>query len=331
MFKSNDIDKRIHSKISQYEFAAMIFVFLFALYFLITESGNYGDYRFYLATAEGDLENYYYGYWLLPLFKFLVLIPFKLGYIFWITISIIGVWFASRVFNGNSILAILSYQMSYALFWGQISGIICGFLGLFWWALHHRKWNLAGFAILIAAAKPQSGGLFIFILWLLADISWRNKARVLIIPFIGFSLSLLFYPGWILEVLSRMDGLYTWGNISLTQWVGFWSLLLFIPAIFLPMKRENRYLVLVSVSILASPYFLHTDLLTLFIFPIGLIPILLGYLPGIMLQFIGYAGQPSGIIVPIFVVLLNIVPIISIIDKKHYRSIFGKTLKKTKM
>jgi hypothetical protein len=47
MFKSNDIDKRIHSKISQYEFAAMIFVFLFALYFLITESGNYGDYTFH--------------------------------------------------------------------------------------------------------------------------------------------------------------------------------------------------------------------------------------------------------------------------------------------
>jgi hypothetical protein len=308
MFETNELNKRISQKISIYESVALLFVFILALYFLITESGNYGDYKFYLATADGDLENYYYGYWLIPIFKILSLIPFKIGYLIWITISILGVWFASRVFNGNSTLAILSYQMSYALFWGQISGIICGLLGLFWWALHHRKWNLAGFAVLIAAAKPQSGGLFIFLLWLLADISWRKKARVLIIPFIGFSLSLLFYPGWILDVLSRMDGLYTWGNISLTQWIGFWSLLLFIPAIILPMKRENRYLVLVSVSILASPYFLHTDLLTLYIFPIGIIPVLLGYLPGIMLQFFGYAGQPSGVLVPILVFILNIVP-----------------------
>jgi len=320
MFKPNGIDRRIRQKISLYEFAAILFVFSLALYFLITESGNYGDYKFYLAAPEGDLENYYYGYWLLPIFKFLALLPFKISYSIWITISILGVWFASRVFNGNSVLAILSYQMSYALFWGQISGIICGFLGLFWWALHHRKWDLAGFAILIAAAKPQSGGLFIFFLWLLANISWRNKARVLIIPFIGFSFSLLFYPGWILDVLSRMDGLYTWGNISLTQWIGYWSLMLILPAVFLPMKRENRYLALVSVSILASPYFLHTDLLTLFIFPIGIIPILLGYLPGIMLQFFGYAGQPSGVLVPISIILLNIGPSISSTIKNHLNS-----------
>jgi hypothetical protein len=194
MFEVADIDKRLSKKISLSEFGAITFVIFLAIYFLYSHSGNFEEYQFYLASAEGDFQYYYFGYWLIPFFKILSFLPFEVGYLVWILISIVGVIFAAKVFNGNGTIALLSYQMSFTLYWGQISGIICGFLGLFWWAIHHRKWELAGFAMLFAAAKPQSGGLFVFLLWLFSDSSLKNKTRILIIPFIGF-----FTVAWILS------------------------------------------------------------------------------------------------------------------------------------
>ncbi len=301
MFESEKINQRILSKFSIVEFSLILFVLLLAFYFLITESGLFWDYKIYLATADRDFENYFYGYWLLPLFKLLSFLPFEVSYSIWILLSVIGVVFAVRVFNGNLPLALISYQMSFSLFWGQISGIICGFLGLFWWSLHQKKWWLAGIALLIVAAKPHTGGMFAFLLWIFAEIEWKDKLRVLIIPIVGGILSLLVYPGWIMAVISGSSNAYAWGNISLYQWIGPWALLLFLPALIVPLPKQQRFLLLAVTCILTIPYFLQTDLITLFLFPVGWIPILLGYLPAIMPFFLGYEGQHTGFLVPFFI------------------------------
>lgn len=301
MLKTNDMNQRLSRKISVFELASLLIILLIALYFLVTKSGMYFDFEIYISTANGDFSNYFYGYWLVPIFKILAFLPFEISYFIWIVLSIIGVFFAARVFNGNSYLALFSYQMSFLLFWGQISGIITGFLGLFWWSMHRKKWWLAGIALLIAAAKPQSGGVFALLLWIFADIPWKDKFRLLTIPIIGFVLSLLAYPGWIMDVLSRSGNAYAWGNISLYQWIGLSALLLFIPAIIVPMSKQQRFLILVSTCILTIPYFLQTDLITLFVFPVGFIPVLLGYLPAIMPFYLGYQGQHVGFLVPFFI------------------------------
>ncbi len=308
MFKIDELDQRLSRKINLFELASLVTVFLVALYFLVTKSGMYYDYENYLAVGQGDFSYFFYGYWLVPFFKFLAFLPFEISYVIWILLSIIGVYFSARVFDGNSTVALLSYQMSYSLFWGQISGIICGFLGLFWWAIHHKKWALAGFAMLIVASKPQSGGMFVLLLWIMAGVKWKLKLLVLIIPICGFVLSLLSYPGWISDVISRMDRLITWSNISFWQWVGPFALILFLPFLIIPLSKQNFFIALISAGILAIPYFLQTDLLTLFIFPVGKIPIFLGYLPAIMLQFMGFDGQPSGFVVPLFVYFWVLIP-----------------------
>jgi hypothetical protein len=301
MFESENINQRILRKFSIFELSLILFVLLLAIYFLLTKSGLFWDYKVYLATAGGDFENYFYGYWLLPLFKILSFLPFEVNYSIWILLSVIGVVFAVRVFNGNLPLALISYQMSFSLFWGQISGIICGFLGLFWWSLHQKKWWLAGFALLIVAAKPHTGGMFAFLLWIFAEIKWKDKLRVLIIPIVGVIISLVVYPGWIMDVIARSGNAYAWGNISLYQWIGPWALLLFLPALIVPMQKQHRFLLLAVTGILTIPYFLQTDLITLFLFPVGWIPVMLGYLPAIMPFFLGYEGQHTGFLVPFFI------------------------------
>ena len=308
MFESASINARLSKRISFPEAITILVVLVISLFFLFTQTGNYWDYKIFLATAQGDFENFFYGYWILPLFTLLAFLPFELSYLLWILLSVFGVFFAARVFNGNSVLALLSYQLTFSLFNGQISGILCGLLGLFWWAIHNKKWEIAGLAMLLVAAKPQSGGVFVLLLWLFSEVEWKQKARILLIPIIGFVLSLVAYPGWISDILTRMDGLITKGNVSLWQWVAGWSLLLLIPIILFPLNKEKRFLALSAGAMLCLPYFAQNDLLLLFLFPVGYIPVLLGYLPGILPLLIGYEGQRSGIAVPLYVYLNTLIP-----------------------
>jgi hypothetical protein len=295
------MNERICCKLTLGELAAMTFVFLVATDLVISGVGLFSDYAIYVNASKGNMDDYFYAYWLLPFLKIFAILPFPASYFLWITLSILGVWFAARVFDGKSVGALLSYQLPYVLFWGQISGIICGFLALFWWAMHQKKWFLAGLALLIAAAKPQTGGMFAFFLFILADIPWREKIHALFVPCVGFLLSLIFYPGWIGDLFSRRGSPIAFSNVSLWQWIGPWGLLLLIPAIVIPMDRQRRFLALTTACILSIPYFLQADLLTLYIFPTGILSVLLGYVPGVMLQFFSYAGQPSGVIVPLVI------------------------------
>jgi len=311
LFSSDELDQRVSKKLSLGEFAAISFILILSISFVIKKTGDFVDYKAYLATAKGDFSNYFYGYWLLPIFKLLDWLPFQVSYIVWIAASVIGVWFSARVFNGNPILALLSYQLACALFWGQITGIICGMLGLFWWAIHHRKWNLAGIAFLVAAAKPQTGALFITLLFLFSDTSFKEKFRILVVPLLGFTASLILYPGWILEIISRNQSVYTAGNISLFQWVGPWALLLFLPSILVPMQKDSRFIILASTCILTIPYFSHTDLIALFIFPVEMIPIILGFSPIFLSRYFSFESQKACFIVPLFVIARNLFPAIA--------------------
>ncbi|NMC54341.1 MAG: DUF2029 domain-containing protein [Chloroflexi bacterium] len=308
MFAMENIDDRIIKKPTIREFAAIVFVLTLSISFVVCNTGDFVDFKAYIATAKGDFSQYFYGYWLLPFFQILSWLPFEASYILWIGLSVLGVWFAARVFNGNSTLALLSYQMSSVLFWGQITGILCGLLGLFWWAIHHHRWWLAGLAGLLAAAKPQSGTIFVLLLFLFSNTSVREKIRILLIPLVGFILSLLFYPGWILEILSRREAVYTAGNISLWQWIGPWAMLLILPAVLIPATKQQRFLALSATWVLIIPYFSLPDLLTLFIFPVEIAPVLLGYMPGILMQFFGFESQKAGFTIPLLILSMNLIP-----------------------
>lgn len=195
-----------------------------------------------------------------------------MGYVhIWDMFNIAGIWFAARVFGGRGGLALISYQMLYTLFVGQIAGIVVGCLALLWWGLANRRWHWAGVALVIATAKYQLGGLGGLFLLMLAAPAWREKWRVLIIPALVAIGSLIVYPMWIVEEFHRIQTIppNDWGSITLWRWIGAWGLLLFIPPLLTPLSKEKRLISLLTTSALALPYFQHTDLLFLFTMPIG--------------------------------------------------------------
>ncbi len=241
----------------------------------------YFDYRNYLKTAYGDFSYYYYGYWLVPLFKLLAYLPLPISYALWCVINILGVFFAARIFGGNVMLALLSYQLFYSLFQGQIVGVIVGGLALGGWGLAHRRWTVAGLGLLVAGTKYQLGITGGLILLDLAEISWRERLRVLIMPTAIVILSLVVYPLWPLQALATLQSNppQNEGSITLWRWIGPAALVFWLPPLMLPLSRARRFIALAAASALALPYFQQTDLLFLFTLPVGWIALLgnLGY------------------------------------------------------
>jgi hypothetical protein len=198
--------------------------------------------------------------------------------------------------------------MFYSLIYGNIMGLIVGGLALCWWGLVNKKWYIAGLGIALASAKFQTGLTGSLILLLMAEVSWRDRFRVMVVPALIWLISLVVYPGWPLQLLNNIvnhppDNL---GSISLWRWIGPWALILWLPPLFLKLKPQQRLISLVAAMGLASPYFQQTDLLFLLVLPIGWIA-LVGNLGYFMAKY-GWAALQFLAIFPLAVYILTLVP-----------------------
>ncbi len=240
------------------------------------------DYLYFTHSAGGALDHYFMGFWIMPVFDLLRLLPVAVGYMLWGLLNLAGVWFAARVIRGDAAWPLLVYQLLYMLFYGQISGFIAGGLGLAWYGLVQRKWDLAGLGFLLAGAKPQTGLMAGGLLWLLAPHTWKQRLRVLFVPLLGVLLSLLVYPGWPQRIVEewRIIQPNDFASITFWRWIGPAGLLLLVPPLLLRLPWQRRYIALVCACTLAFPYFQQADLLILYVLPVGAFPVLgnLGFL-----------------------------------------------------
>jgi hypothetical protein len=239
------------------------------------------DFSTYILAGEGDYSLNYYAFWIMPLFQILARIPAPLDFILWNIANIAGVFFATRVFGGKAGTTLLTFQMLYILFLGQIIGILLGGLALLWWGMANKRWVIAGFGLILACTKFQTGvtlGLFLLVL---AGIARSEKLKVLVVP-VGVALaSLALYPGWPIELWNTIlaSPPNNWGSITLWRYLGPAALLLWLPPLLLDLEPNKRFFALLAANALTLPYFQQTDLLSLFVFPVNGMLKLLGYLP----------------------------------------------------
>jgi hypothetical protein len=301
----DEISQRLRARITPWELFAIVLVLslLGAFVWIQANLDIYpNDLYRYIQTASGDFHGYYYAYWILPIFALMARLPPYVAYAIWGAINILCVFAAARVFAGRTPLALLSFQMLYVVFIGQIVGVILGGLALFWWGVNKRRWALAGLGLSIACTKYQIGVVVGLVLLLMADISWRERAYALVVPALVLAVSLLIYPMWPMQVLTtiRETPANDWGSISLWRWIGPYALCLWIPPLLLPLSRSQRMVGLMATMALALPYFQQTDLLTLFILPIGWAYVLLGNL-GYLFFSIYWGGLQILVVVPLLI------------------------------
>jgi len=308
------IDARLRRRLGRSELVGLIVAAVFLVYAAYLQNEVFGyeyppDYYRYMEVARFDFSQNYYAYWIAPVFWVLGKLPtYYAGYLLWGGLSIAGIWFAARVFGGNVLPALISYQMLYVLYYGQIAPILIGGLALMWWSLAHKRVHIAGFGWVLAATKFQLGvpiGLFLL---LLSDTSWRERALVLVVPVVVTLASLIGYGLWPLDLLDVLlnNPPNQVGSVSLWQWIGPTSLVLWLPPIFLNLTKERRMLALTAALALAVPYFQQTDLLMLYMLPVGWLALLgnLGYLFLVASWF----AFPSLVIVPLIAYGVSVGP-----------------------
>ncbi len=324
---AEQMNSRLRRRLTLGELFALAFAFCMVGIFVWLPSTNpYFDLRTYLKTARGDFSDYYYGYWLVPIFAILDKLPLNLSYVLWCTANILGVFFAARVLGGSVPLAVLSYQLLYSLFYGQIAGVIVGGLALCWWGLVNRKWHVAGLGIALASAKYQLGLTGSLFLLLVAEVSWRDRLRVLVVPFLVVLASLIVCPEWPLLALDmlRSHPPNDNGSISLWRWLGPLALLFWVPPLLLRSTREQRFLALVAATGLALPYFQQTDLLFLLVLPIGWIA-LLGNL-GYFFVVYGWVALRVLALAPLTVYIVTLAPpFVSLASSLLARALHGRS------
>jgi len=287
---SSVMDARLWARLTRVEFFVLAFSFSLTGFFAWIHSQvsfpPY-DYAIYIRAAQGDFLQFYYAEWSLPLFWILAKLPFTAGYLVWTGLNIVCIFLAGRVFGGKTALVLLTFQTFYVLFLGQVTGILVGGLALGWWGMAHRRWGVAGLGLLLAATKFQVGLTFGLLLWLGAEIAWRDRLRVLFIPAAGMILSLLIHPSWPYDLYQRIQDYppFDWASISLWQYLGVSALLFILPPLVLPLSRRARLLCLAAACTFALPYFQQADLLVLFILPVGWLPILLGNLGFLFFEY----------------------------------------------
>lgn len=276
------IRDRLSARITRWEFFALTVCMIVVILSIIFHSKFDhlpGDYVFYINAANGNLYDFFYAPWILPVFRIFARLPLFPGYMLWSFANIMCVFFAARLFGGRTALTLLSFQMFSILVPGQITGIIGGGLALGWWGMAHKRWDLAGLGFLIASTKFQVGMTIGLFLLLAADITWTKRLRVLLIPAFIALLSLLIEPTWPLDLLIRIranspvDLMF---NLSAWRWFDAAALLFWLPPLLLPLSRPQRLLGLASATPLALPYFQQLDLIILFVLPVGWLPVLLG-------------------------------------------------------
>ncbi len=276
--------ERLRARPNRGEFFALALAVGVQLAFLqLARSGMVGiDYQGHINVADGDYSLFFFAEWAVPFYRFLALLPFEVGYGLLGILEILGVWFACRVFNGNSVIAVTGYQMLYCLYYGQIVGVVLGGLALMWWGIVQKRYWLAGVGLAVALVKFQMGTPLAICLWLTADLSWHNRFKIALIPAGVALISLLAAPLWPWLLLQRIIVLPpdSQGSISLWRWIGPAALVLWVPPIAVRLLPGKRLAAVAAASALALPYFQQTDLLMLFVLPIGWLGLLgnLGYL-----------------------------------------------------
>jgi len=274
--QKSELNSRINRALSRIEITLLVFnLGLVFIYWLNWRKGNPGfpDLSTYLDAARGDFHGFYYAYWILPLFDLLKLLPTDIAIIIWSVLNLGGVFFATRIFGNHTGIVLSTYQLFYILFYGQVIGLIVGGIAVLWWGLKSRRWQVAGAGILLASTKFHVGIPTSLFLIFLCGVDIKSLTKIFIIPGFVFLTSLLLYSAWPMLIVKNLGASppNTLGNISLWQWVGPAVLFLWIPVIWIPADKQDKLIWMVATLGLTLPYFQQTDLLTLFVHPVGLV------------------------------------------------------------
>ena len=103
--------------------------------------------------------------WLTIILTPFVHLPDRLGFALYLAFSLAILLFSTHTLKGHPLPLLLSAQLSWILWWGQIDGLAILGLALAWIAYKRNSWILMTFALLLTLIKPQISLVPVLITW----------------------------------------------------------------------------------------------------------------------------------------------------------------------
>lgn len=262
------IGERVRARVSAPE--AIVAASLVAILVLSARYPGHGiDWEVYAGAADGrfspeDGLDYYYAYWLLPIFDLFALPGLVVGGVVWGVANVAGAWFAARVFGARPAVVLAGFGAISAFYTGTITGVALGAMGALWWALTAQRWLGSGALALVAAAKPQWGAPLVATLVLQSRPPVTAWLRLAVAPVMAFGVTLAVYGFWPADIVERAGDNPPAGNGSLWHFIGPAVLVLWL-AVLLPLGSRSRLVVVASLSLLAVPYVQQYDHMVLWV------------------------------------------------------------------
>src|SRR5271157_973175 len=244
--------------------------------------------------------------WLAPILAPVITTPGRAGFVLFTGATLLMFLYSLHLLGGKPIYLLISAQLFWILWWGQIDGLAALGVAMGWLALQEKSWKKMLLALLLAALKPQMGLLpMIAMWWWLGKERWKALAGFAVITM----LSIWVYGPW---PLWFVDSAYKLSNSSqYGPWnssIGVWALPLLIPALALKLDRQQRILALTATGLLISPYMPYYSTVLLFCFPIpwwNVLFAIIGYFPRVLGTAIAWNGI---VFLPISVLLWLYMP-----------------------
>lgn len=254
--------------------------------FVILPSGF--DIPYYYLPALAGAKPMLYPYWAYWLFAPLTIVPFKINYFLLIVGLLIGIIIACQSTGGSPWLLLLSFPFVWVLWYGQAESLVAMGIALMWHGRNKQDARWIGIGLLLASLKPHiTGPAAAIILWQLKNWPLRLKSLWLLGPVILLSLvrwGWLWPVDWLANISSPVFR-NSYNNGSLWVWFGPWALILWVPALFVPMNNRARVLLALATSLLTMPYVPPYSQLALYLFPMPIWIWIWGYLPWMQLVF----------------------------------------------
>jgi hypothetical protein len=266
--------------------AILIAACLWALYVRIGPGGDFfGAYRWMVLEPGKYSGNYgiFSPAWLAPVMAPFVTLPGRAGYALFTAATLIMLLYGARVMNGRAVPLLLSAQVFWVLWWGQIDGlaILGGALCLV--AARQGRWRLFFLGMALALIKPQIGLVPAAALWWQSGPDRRKSLAALLLLFLASLLIWGPWPLWVVTNATTMVAGKAFGpwNASL----GPVALPLFLPAHWTRLTPDKRLLALTATALLVSPYlpYYSTAILLCFALPWwAYVFAFTGYLPSLI-------------------------------------------------
>lgn len=254
-----------------------------------------------LASAESGI---YAPPWLATFMAPFIQMPGRAGYIVFMAVSLAIILFSAYIFQGQPLPLLISAQLSWILWWGQIDAFPILALALGWLSLKKKSWLMMLAALAIASIKPQSCLIPVILMWWwLGHERWKALMGFVLL----ITASLMIWGPWPIWIIERIFGLAS--DKAFGSWnasLGLIALPLFIPALLTPLDRKQRLLAITATALLVSPYMPYYSTLILFCFPLPWWMAsfaIIGYLPtviGTHLAWNGITLLPIAVLVTLY-------------------------------